>query len=65
MVRGRLTTAVVECGISKKAGWMSRADGMASLVTRSNCGGFPPVGTPEGPHVPSQDYPSKDLRRLR
>jgi hypothetical protein len=35
MVRGRLTTAVVECDISEKVDWMSRADCMASSVTRS------------------------------
>jgi hypothetical protein len=40
--------AVVECDISRKVDWMSRAYCMASLVTVSNSDGFFSVGTPVG-----------------
>jgi hypothetical protein len=38
--------------------WTRRVDCMASLVDRSNCDGFSPVGTPKGVRLrsPSQDY---------
>jgi hypothetical protein len=50
--------AVVECNISRKVEWMSRANCMASLVTRSNSDGFFPMGTPGGACLcsPSQGY---------
>jgi hypothetical protein len=49
---------VVESDISRKVGWTSRADWMASSVAGSNFDACLPVGTPEGARLcsPFQNY---------
>jgi hypothetical protein len=42
---------MVERAMSRKVGWMTRTDGMASSVAGSNSYGLFPVGTREGAYL--------------